>query len=96
MIELNEIERIIENNRKILRETFHIENIGVFGSYSKGNQTNESDIDIIVEFNGPIGWKFFTLKKFLENILKKKVDLATVNSLREEMKQEILNNVVYL
>ncbi len=96
MTNLKQIEKIIEKNRKILREEFCVENIGVFGSYSRGNQTDESDIDILVKFNGIVGWKFFTLKEFLEKILNKKVDLATVNSLRDEMKQDILSDVVYI
>lgn len=96
MTDLKKIEKIIENNRTTLREKFNVKSIGVFGSYSKRSHTRESDIDILVEFNGPVGWKFFGLKDYLEKILGKKVDLATKNSLREEMKQNILDDVVYI
>ena len=96
MIDLDKIEKILRNKKSYLKEHFSVEKIGVFGSYSKRVHTKDSDIDILVEFSGPIGWKFFSLKDYLEQILKKKVDLATRNSLREEMKQEILNNVIYV
>ncbi len=89
-------EKILKKHKDYLRNKFYIEKIGVFGSYSKGTQKNKSDIDIFVEFYHPIGWKFFTLKEFLENILGIKVDLATRNSLRPQMKEDILKNVVYV
>jgi hypothetical protein len=79
-----------------LKENYYVERIGLFGSFSRGEQTPESDIDIIVEFNGSVGWKFFTLKDFLENILGRKIDLVTKNSLRDEMKAEILDQVIYI
>ena len=96
MLDLDKIEKVLKKNKSYLKEHFFVEKIGVFGSYSKGVQTKDSDIDILVEFNGPIGWKFYSLKDYLEQILKKKVDLATENSLREEMKQDILKNVIYV
>lgn len=51
----------------MLADKFHVSSIGYFGSYSTGQQTEESDIDLFVEFSEPVGWEFFTLKfHFLE------------------------------
>jgi len=96
MIDKKEIENILKKYRSYLKDNYYVERIGLFGSFSRGEQTPESDIDIIVEFNGSVGWKFFTLKDFLENILGKKIDLVTKNSIRDEMKAEILDQVIYI
>jgi len=96
MIDKKEIESILKKHRTFLKESYFVERIGLFGSFIKDEQTLESDIDIIVEFNGSVGWKFFTLKDFLEEILGRKVDLVTKNSLRDEMKADILNQVIYI
>jgi len=96
MIDKKEIESVLKKHRIFLKENYFVERIGLFGSFIKDEQTPESDIDIIVEFNGSVGWKFFTLKDFLEEILGRKVDLVTKNSLRDEMKADILNQVIYI
>lgn len=96
MIELKKIESILREQKEYLKNQFYVEKIGVFGSYSRGEETPESDIDIYVEFNGPVGWKFSLLKDFLEKILDKKVDLATKNALRPQMKDTILHEVIYV
>ena len=96
MIELKKIESILREQKDYLKNQFYVEKIGVFGSYSRAEETPESDIDIYIEFNGPIGWKYFILKEFLEKILNKKVDLATKNALRPQMKDKVLHEVIYV
>ena len=96
MIELKKIESILREQKDYLKNQFYVEKIGVFGSYSRGEETPESDIDIYVKFNCPIGWKYFILKEFLEKILNKKVELATKNALRPQMKDNILHEVIYV
>jgi predicted nucleotidyltransferase len=96
MIELKKIESILREQKDYLKNQFYVEKIGVFGSYSRGEETPESDIDIYVKFNDPIGWKYFILKEFLEKILNKKVELATKNALRPQMKDNILHEVIYV
>ena len=96
MIDLKKIESILREHKEYLKNQFYVEQIGVFGSYFRGEETPESDIDIYVKFNGPIGWKFSLLKEFLEKILNKKVDLATKNTLRPQMKDNILHEVIYV
>ena len=96
MKKLAKVEKILKKHREYLRNKFYIEKIGVFGSYSKGTQEDKSDIDIFVEFYQPIGWKFFTLKEFLESILGMKVDLATRNSLRPQMREDVLKDMIFV
>ncbi len=80
----------------LLKEKFFIKKIGVFGSYSRGEETPESDVDILVELFEPLGWEFFDLKEYLEEILAKNVDLVTENAIRPKLKDKILNDVIYV
>jgi len=80
-----------------VREKFKIAEIGVFGSYVRGEQRADSDIDILVEFEK--GHKTFDnymeLKFFLEEILTSKIDLVIKTAIRDEIKQNILSEVTY-
>ncbi|NOQ33714.1 MAG: nucleotidyltransferase [Methanosarcinales archaeon] len=80
-----------------VRGKFKITEIGVFGSYARGEQREGSDIDILVEFEK--GYKTFDnymeLKFFLEEILTSKVDLVIKTAIRDEIKQNILSEVTY-
>ncbi len=96
MVDGEIIVKILKKYMNYLKDKFFIDKIGVFGSYIRDEQTPKSDIDIFVEFNGPVGWKFFTLKEFLEEKLGKKIDLVTENSLRDEMKDDVLKEVIYI
>ena len=69
---------------------------GVFGSYSKGKETPDSDIDILLEFNEPIGWDFIEFNEYLEHILANKVDQVSIKALKPQLKNDILNEVVYV
>ena len=90
-----DIEKLLTNNKPILKKRFHVEKIGIFGSYARGEQTEHSDIDILVTFSSPIGWEFVDLKEYLEEILGRSVDLVTIPALKPQMKDDILREVVY-
>jgi predicted nucleotidyltransferase len=92
---LKEIEEILRRYRPFLGEKFKVKEIGIFGSYARDEESEESDVDILVEFSEPIGWEFFDLKEFLQEILGKEVDLVTMKALRPQMKDKILEEVVY-
>jgi len=73
-----DIIKTIKEHEKEIREKYKVKKIGVFGSYVRGDIKETSDIDILVEFEKPIGWEFFDIKEFLDEILGKDVDLVTV------------------
>ena len=63
-----------------------VKKIGLFGSYLKGTQKRGSDIDFLVTFEGEnIGKNYFKVLFYLENLLKRKIDLIAVQSLRPEL-----------
>lgn len=90
-----EIEETLKRYKPLLQEKFKVNRIGIFGSYARGEELRGSDVDILVEFNEPIGWEFIDLKGFLEEILGKKVDLVTKKALKPQLRDKILNEVVY-
>ena len=96
-------EKIIELLQEIspyLAAEFGVSKIGLFGSYAKGQQHETSDIDIIVEFERPVGFRFFELVDYLENILGHKVDVLTpagVNNIRiEKAAESITESIMYV
>ncbi len=90
-----EIEETLKRLKPFLREKFKVKEIGIFGSYVRGEESEESDVDILVEFYEPIGWEFIDFKEFLEGILGKGVDLVTVRALKPQLRDKILKEVVY-
>lgn len=80
----------------MLADRFHVSSIGYFGSYATGQQNDQSDLDLLVEFSQPVGWEFFTLERYLEQNIGLRVDLVTRNSLKEQIKESILKQVQYI
>ncbi|MCP5046977.1 MAG: nucleotidyltransferase, partial [bacterium] len=67
------IKKIIRKESPYLKDHFGIKRIGLFGSFSSHTANESSDVDLVVEFETPIGFKFITLVEFLENKLGRKV-----------------------
>ena len=69
----------------------------MFGSIIRGEQKKRSDIDILVEFEEvPDLLKFINMERYLTRLLKKKVDLVEKTAIRSELKEIILNEVIYI
>ena len=97
MMDIGEIERILAEHKKELYEKYTIKRIGVFGSFVRGENKRESDIDILVEFEEVPGLlKFIEIEEYLSRILGRKVDLVRKPAIRKELKDRILNEVVYV
>jgi len=91
-----EVEQKIKELKPFIHKNYFVDKIGVFGSYARDEQNEDSDIDILVSFSKPLGWEFFDLKDYLENELNTKVDLVSENALKTQLKNSILNSVKYL
>lgn len=96
MITRSEILSKLVELKPILYKEYAVKEIGLFGSYSDNTYTEESDIDLLVELEKPIGWKFFSLELFLEEVFNKKIDLVTTNALKEQIKDNILKQVNFV
>jgi predicted nucleotidyltransferase len=96
MLSRTDIENKLQQIKPVLADKFHVSSIGYFGSYATEQQTDSSDLDLLVEFSQPVGWEFFTLEHFLEQSFGLRVDLVTRNALKERIKESILNQVRYI
>ncbi len=96
MVTKNEIILKLKELKPLLYKDYSVKEIGLFGSFSDETFTEESDIDLLVEFERPIGWKFFSLEIYLEKIFNRKIDLVTKNALKDQIKESILKQVNYV
>ena len=96
---LDEIKIQLELLKPILKSKFQVETIGIFGSYSQGQQKQKSDVDILVAFSEPNDidlLDFIALNQFLSRKLKMKVDLVEKDSLKCRIKDRILQETIYV
>jgi hypothetical protein len=91
-----EIENKLKELKPILYNKYFVDKIGYFGSYSRNEQNEDSDIDILISLKKPLGWEFFDLQELLEKELKLKVDLVSEKALKKQLKQIILKSVKYV
>ena len=96
MITGNSILLKLKELKPTLKKEFAVSEIGLFGSFSDGTFSEDSDIDLLVELERPIGWKFLSLELYLEKVFNRKVDLVTKSALKEPIKNTILDQVNYV
>ena len=91
---------ILRRELPYLRNNYGIKRLGIFGSFAKQKQKSNSDIDLIVEFESPIGLNFVELAEYIEKLLGRKVDIITnegVKSIRvREVAEDIKRSVLYV
>ena len=73
---LKEIKETLRKHKEELNKKFEVKEIGIFGSYVRNEQTDVSGVDILVDFERPIGQGIVDLKEYLEKVLGVKVDLV--------------------
>jgi predicted nucleotidyltransferase len=94
---LEEIQQWLVKNKSLLQERYKVCELGVFGSYVRQEQTESSDVDVLVEFSEtPSLLKFVNLENYLSDNLGVKVDLVHKGGLKPRIGERILAEVVYL
>ena len=96
MSNFQEIKDKIKSNKPALKAKYNVDKIGVFGSYSRNDQNENSDIDILVEFSEPIGLEFVALADELEKLLGQKVDLVSRKGIKEKYFKIIEKDLQYV
>lgn len=92
---LKELKAQLEALKPLLVERYKVETIAIFGSYSRGEQTSKSDLDVVVSFSERIGvYRFIEVEEFLEEKLGVKVDLVQKGALLPMIKDQILDETV--
>jgi len=96
MKELATIKEIIKELKPELEKKFHVSSIGVFGSVARNDSSENSDVDIIVDFSQPIGIEFIDLADLLEEKFLEPVDLVSKKGIKPQYFSSIENEIVYV
>ena len=95
-----QIINLLREKYSYLVAEYGVKKLGIFGSYAKGLPSEASDVDLIVEFEHPIGLKFIDFVEYLERLLGCKVDVLTPAGLQGirvcHVAQDIMENIVYV
>jgi predicted nucleotidyltransferase len=92
---LSEIKSVLHAHADELRDRFKVKSLSVFGSYARNEQTERSDVDVLVEYIEPISlfWLVDT-ELYLDDLLGVKVDLIMKRSIRPEIREDVLREAV--
>ncbi|MCH7397434.1 nucleotidyltransferase family protein [Belliella sp. DSM 107340] len=96
MKDLREMQKILAKNKSLLFEKYPIKNLAIFGSFVRNEQKEDSDLDVLVEFNDKIGIEFINLANELEEILEIKVDLVSSKGVKSKYLDSIREDLIYL
>lgn len=96
MLTKNEIKQILKNNSDILKK-YHVSKIGIFGSYVNGNATENSDVDLLVDFSDTISlFQYVHLSDSITGFLHRNVDLVELNGIKPQIKSKIMEQVEWI
>jgi len=88
---------LIREHMSELRNDYMVYRLGIFGSFARGEETESSDIDILVEFSESVDlFHFIRLQYFLSELLGRKIDLVTPDALKPMIKDQIIGEVQYV
>jgi uncharacterized protein len=88
---------IIKQHRQELNDSYGVQSLALFGSVARNEASASSDIDILVEFNRPVGlFGLFALQDRLEELFGCKVDLGTHESLKPRLRLKVKEELVYV
>ena len=88
---------VIRDHLADVKMRFGVKKIGVFGSHSRAEDNDASDVDVLVGFQKPVDiFTFLELKEYLEKVLKRKVDLVTEKALKPLIRDLVLSEVSFL
>lgn len=96
MLPLKEIKERLQTHKKSLFLRYAIKKLAIFGAVSRGEQTPDNDVDLLVEFKHPIGIRFVDLADELEALLDTKVDLVSRNSIQSKYFKQIKTDLEYI
>jgi len=96
MEKLSEIKQVLAQLKPELSKRFHVQSLGLFGSVVRDDFSPSSDIDIIVEFDRPVGIEFIDLAGYIEQRLQKKVDLVSRRGVKDKYFKTIEQEIVYV
>ncbi len=93
----DEVLKILRAHKGILAERFGVAELAIFGSFARDEAGEDSDVDILVRFEGPAHWRrFFDAQFYIEDLLGREVDLATDKMVRAEIRPYVERESVHV
>jgi len=88
---------LLRQHEQEIRKRFGVERIGIFGSFVRGEEKPESDVDVLVEFreDGKTFDHYMDLKFYLEDLFGRKVDLVMKDAIKRRLREPILSEFAY-
>jgi len=97
MSKLAEIKSILMQFKPVIEQKYHITTLGIFGDYVKGNESDNSGVNILVDYAEPPSLlDLVDMEYFLTDLLQVKADIISKNGLKGARREQILSEVVYL
>ena len=91
----DEILSVLRAHKATLAQRFGVAELAVFGSFARDRATDDSDLDVLVRFDGPIHWeRYFGAQFYLEDLLGRPVDLVTEKNLRPKVRSQVEREAV--
>ncbi|MDA1060176.1 MAG: nucleotidyltransferase family protein [bacterium] len=91
-----EIKGALQSKKQELQDKYKIKTIAIFGSYARGEQKKESDLDVMVEFYEPLGLEFIDLANELEEIVGTRVDLVSKSGVKPKYFAVLSQDLIYV
>jgi predicted nucleotidyltransferase len=92
-----DIVEVLKSHRRELSRRFFVKRLGLFGSFVRGEERPDSDIDILVEFYRPVSlFKFLELEDYLSELLGRRVDLVSRGALKPGIGKRIMKEVFFI
>ena len=96
MYTLDEIKSILAKAKPELQKKYPLSELAVFGSYARGDADEHSDIDVLVDFNGVIGMKYFDLIDDISVLFKTKVDVVSKGGIKPKYFKFVSEDLIYV
>ena len=94
---LNEIKLSLSIQKTMLLKKYKVNRLGIFGSYVRGEQQQDSDLDVLIDYEDPPSLiTLIELEYYLSEVIGVKVDLVTTKGIKPQFKDYILKEVVYI
>ena len=88
---------LLRAHKPVLAERFGVSELALFGSFARDQATDRSDVDVLVEFDHPPDWKaYFGAVTYLEDLLGRPVDMATISDVRKEIRPYVERDAVHV
>ncbi len=96
MYTLQQIKDILAKAKPELQKKYPLSELGIFGSYVRGDATEESDIDVLVDFDGRIGIEFISLAYDIEDLFNTKVDVVSKGGIKPAYFEYVSQDLIYV